>query len=76
LLLKLLWLLLFEKFGQVEIPSMGGRFLMRFIPVCGSIIEVWLLVPMPELPIATTVNSSSLLTAAIGLTKRTLSLER
>lgn len=70
----LLWMI--EIFGQVVIPSMGGRFLMRFIPVCDSIIEVWLLVPTPELPIPTTVNSSSPLTAATGLTRRTPYLER
>lgn len=55
---------------------MEGHSLMRFIPVCGSITEVWLRVPMPELLIPITVSSSLRLTAAIGLTRRTPSLER
>lgn len=76
LLLMSWWLWLCGKFGQVEIPSMGGRSLMRFIPVCDSITEVWLRVPMRELPIAITVSSSSPLTAAIGLTRRIQYLER
>ena len=68
--------MLFEISGQVEIPSMGAHLLTRFIPDCDLIIEVWLLVPMPEVPIPTTANSSSPLTAAIGLTRKTLYLEK
>lgn len=55
---------------------MGGPSPMRSIPVCGLITEVSSLVQMPELLTAITVNSSSPLTVAIGLTKRTLYLER